>query len=167
MQLPNQMCKLNNLGPIKFMELLRFLRFHVEMEFGIYNYVPLHCMFNACSMFCIAKNHWAFLCYKDNYKANWCPYPKLSKVVVSFLGAFVKLHKYAFNRPVVWKIWPIQVKTNFMQNEIKSFEVVRFLLNKWQPIFLQNLFGEESSILINRLVDEMSLPTTPNGKVVH
>jgi hypothetical protein len=34
-------------------------------------------------------------------------------------------------------------------------------------MFLQNLFKGESSIPINRPVDEMSWPTSRNGKVVH
>jgi hypothetical protein len=53
-----------------------------------------------------------------------------------------------------------------MQDEIKSFEEVGFVLNKQQPIFFQNLFGKESSILINRPVDEMLRPTTPSGKAI-
>jgi len=53
-----------------------------------------------------------------------------------------------------------------MQDEIKSFEEVGFVLNKQQPIFFQNLFGKESSILINRPVDEMLRPTTLSGKAI-
>jgi hypothetical protein len=66
--------------------------------------------------------------------------------------------KYALNIPVVPKIWPIQAKTNPTQDEIKSLEEARFVLNKQQPIFLQSLFGRESSNPINRLVDEMCEP---------
>jgi len=54
-----------------------------------------------------------------------------------------------------------------MQDDIKFLEEVRFVLNKRQPICLQNLFGKENSILINRLVDEMSWPMTHNGDVIH
>jgi len=54
-----------------------------------------------------------------------------------------------------------------MQDEIKFLEEVKFVLNKQQPIFPQSLFGKENSILINRLVDEMSWPTTHNGNVIH
>jgi hypothetical protein len=53
-----------------------------------------------------------------------------------------------------------------MQDEIKSFEVLGLVLNKRQPIFLQNIFIKENSILVNRQVDEMSWPTTPNGKTI-
>jgi hypothetical protein len=40
--------------------------------------------------------------------------------------------KYALDRPVVLKNWPIKTKTNFTQDEIKSFEEARFVLNRWQ-----------------------------------
>jgi len=50
-----------------------------------------------------------------------------------------------------------------MQDEVKSFEEVRFVLNKWQPIFPQNIFRGENYIPINR---EMLWPITRNGKVV-
>jgi hypothetical protein len=75
--------------------------------------------------------------------------------------------KYAFDKLTISKIWPIQVKTNFMQDEIKFLQEVRFVLNKRQTIFPQSLFGKENSILINRLVDEMSWPTTHNDNVIH
>jgi hypothetical protein len=39
--------------------------------------------------------------------------------------------KYALDRFVVSKIWPIQVETNITQDEINSFEEVGFVLNKW------------------------------------
>jgi hypothetical protein len=39
----------------------------------------------------------------------------------------------------------------------------RFVLNKWQPIFPQNIFRGENYIPINR---EMLWPITRNGKVV-
>jgi len=73
--------------------------------------------------------------------------------------------KYAFNKLIIPKIWPIQVETNFSQDEIKSFEEVGFVLNKLL-IFLRSLFGGESSIPINKLVDEMLWPITCNAKVV-
>jgi hypothetical protein len=38
--------------------------------------------------------------------------------------------KYALDRPTVPKIWHVQAKTNFTQNEIKSLEETRFVLNK-------------------------------------
>jgi hypothetical protein len=31
-------------------------------------------------------------------------------------------HKYALDRSTVPKIWPIQIETNFTQDEIKSLE---------------------------------------------
>jgi hypothetical protein len=65
-------------------------------------------------------------------------------------------HKYAFDKLTISKFWPIQVKTNFMQDEIKFLEEVRFVLNKRQPIFPKSLLGKENSVIINRLVDEMS-----------
>jgi hypothetical protein len=43
---------------------------------------------------------------------------------------------------------------------------VGFVLNRWQPICPRNLFKGENSIPINRLVDEMSRPTSHYGKVV-
>jgi hypothetical protein len=43
---------------------------------------------------------------------------------------------------------------------------VGFVLNRRQPIFLWSLFKRESSILINRPVDEMSWPTSRNAKVI-
>jgi hypothetical protein len=76
-------------------------------------------------------------------------------------------HKYALDILVVLKIWHVQVKTNITQDEIKSLEEKRFVLNKQQLMFPQSLFGGESSIPINRLVDEMSWPTSHNGKVIH
>jgi len=69
-------------------------------------------------------------------------------------------HKYALDILVVLKIWHVQVKTNITQDEIKSLEEKRFVLNKQQLMFPQSLFGGESSIPINRLVDEMSWPTS-------
>jgi hypothetical protein len=51
----------------------------------------------------------------------------------------------------------------FVQDEIKSLEEARFVLNKGQSIFPQILFEKESSILINRPMDEMSWPTSHNG----
>jgi hypothetical protein len=44
--------------------------------------------------------------------------------------------KYALDRPVVLKIWPIKVETNITQHEIKSLEEARFVLNRWQLNFL-------------------------------
>ncbi len=41
-----------------------------------------------------------------------------------------------------------------------------FVLNRQRLIFAQSLFRGESSIPINRLVDEMSWPTSHDGKVV-
>jgi hypothetical protein len=38
--------------------------------------------------------------------------------------------KYALDRPIILKIWPIQIEINFIQDEIKSFEEVGFVLNK-------------------------------------
>jgi hypothetical protein len=34
-------------------------------------------------------------------------------------------------------------------------------------MFPRSLFGKENSIFINRIVDEMSWPTSRNGKVIH
>jgi hypothetical protein len=62
--------------------------------------------------------------------------------------------------------WPIQVETNLTQDEIKYLEEARFVLNRWQLIFLWSLFKGESFIPINRLVDEMLWPTSCNGKVI-
>jgi hypothetical protein len=76
-------------------------------------------------------------------------------------------HKYALNILIIPKIWSIQTKTNLTQDEIKSFGEARFVLNRQQPIFLRSLFRGENPIPINRLVDEMSWPTSCNGKVVH
>jgi hypothetical protein len=76
-------------------------------------------------------------------------------------------HKYALEKLVVLKIWPIQVETNFTQDEMKSFEKTKFVLNKRHVIFPQRLFGGESSILINRPMDNMLWPTSHNGKVFH
>jgi hypothetical protein len=76
-------------------------------------------------------------------------------------------HKYALDRLAISEIWPIQIETKFTQDEIKSLEEVRFILNKWQSMFPQSLFKRESSILINKLVDEMLWPTSHNGKFVH
>ncbi len=75
-------------------------------------------------------------------------------------------HKYALDRPTILEIWLIKAETNLTIDEIKSLEEVGFVLNRKWPIFLQSLFGGESSILINRIVDEMWWPTSPNGKVV-
>jgi hypothetical protein len=75
-------------------------------------------------------------------------------------------HKYALDKPTVLEIWLIKVETNLTIDEIKSLEEVGFVLNKQRLIFPQSLFGGESSIPINRLVDEMLWPTSPNGKVV-
>jgi hypothetical protein len=44
---------------------------------------------------------------------------------------------------------------------------VRFVLIRWQSIFPRSLFRRQSSISINRLVDEMSWPTLRNGQVIH
>jgi hypothetical protein len=74
--------------------------------------------------------------------------------------------KYALDKPTILEIWLIKVETNLTIDEIKSLEEVGFVLNKQRSIFPQSLFGGESSIPINRLVDEMSWPTSPNGKVV-
>jgi hypothetical protein len=43
---------------------------------------------------------------------------------------------YALDRPIVLVIWPIQVETNLTQDEIKSLEEAKFVLNRRQPIFL-------------------------------
>jgi hypothetical protein len=43
--------------------------------------------------------------------------------------------KYALDRPIVSKIWLVQAKTNFTQDEIKFIEKAGFVLNKRQPIF--------------------------------
>jgi len=98
------------------------------------------------------KIHQAFLCYKDNYQANFylCPYFDLLRVVVLVpSNAPIKLHKfvlcvddmncyigctkrkYAFDKLAIPKIWFIQAKTNITQNEIRSFEETWFVLNKW------------------------------------
>jgi hypothetical protein len=75
--------------------------------------------------------------------------------------------KYALDKPAVPKIWPVQVETNLTQDEIKYLEEAKFVLNNQQLMFLRNLFGRENSILINRPVDEMSWPTSHNGKAIH
>jgi hypothetical protein len=74
--------------------------------------------------------------------------------------------KYALDKPVVSEIWLVQAKTNLTQDEIKFIEKVGFVLNKQQWIYLNNLFKGENSIPLNRLVDDMSWPTSHNGKVV-
>jgi hypothetical protein len=66
----------------------------------------------------------------------------------------------------ILKFWPIQAKTNLTQDEIKSLEEAWFVQNKQQLIFPWSLFGGESSIPINKLVDEMSWPTSCNGKAI-
>jgi hypothetical protein len=38
--------------------------------------------------------------------------------------------KYALDRLVVSKNWHVKVETNFTQDEIKSLEEARFVLNK-------------------------------------
>jgi hypothetical protein len=40
-------------------------------------------------------------------------------------------HNYALDKPNVQEIWPIQAETNLTQDEIKSFEEVGFVLNRW------------------------------------
>jgi hypothetical protein len=50
---------------------------------------------------------------------------------------------------------------------MKSLEKMRFILNKWQIFFPQSLFEGEISIPINKPMDDMSWPTSHNGKVVH
>ncbi len=40
-------------------------------------------------------------------------------------------------------------------------------MNKRQMIYPQSLFGRDNSIPINRPMDDMSWPTSHNGKVVH
>jgi hypothetical protein len=47
-----------------------------------------------------------------------------------------------------------------------TFKEVKFVMNKRQPIFPRSLFEGESSIFINRPMDEMSWPTSRNGKVI-
>ncbi len=97
-----------------------------------------------CSMLCIAKTHQAFLCYKDNYQANfyWCPCPNLPRVMVLLPCCTFKVaddmnccvnntkRKYALDRPAIMEIWPSKVGTNFTINEIKYLEKVGFVLNK-------------------------------------
>ncbi len=75
-------------------------------------------------------------------------------------------HKYALDKPFVLEIWPIQVETNLIEDEIKFLEEVRFVFNRQQLIFHQCLFKRKTSIPINSQVDEMSCPTSHNGKVV-
>jgi hypothetical protein len=74
--------------------------------------------------------------------------------------------KYALDRLVVPKIWVVQVETNLTQDEIKFLEEVGFVLNKQQSMLSRSLFRGESSIPINRPLDEMLWPTSRNGKVV-
>jgi len=74
--------------------------------------------------------------------------------------------KYAFDKPIVSGIRPVQVETNLTEYEIKSFKEVIFFLKTWWLIFFQSLFKGERSILINRLVDEMLWPTTCISKAV-
>jgi hypothetical protein len=89
-------------------------------------------------MFLFAKIHQAFMCYKDNYRANlyWCPYLDLLKVVVLVPWALLKLHKfwlceddmnhyvgsmkckYALDKLADWEIWPLKAETNLTQDEI-------------------------------------------------
>jgi hypothetical protein len=126
------------------------------------------------------------ICSSDNCQPNfyWFPCFNLLRVVVLVLWCTLKvaqilvlciwyeLHvgsmkrKYALNRPIVSKIWSVQVKTNLTQDEIKSFEEVGFVLNKRQSIFPRSLFERESSIPINRPLDEMLWPTPRNGKAI-
>jgi hypothetical protein len=46
--------------------------------------------------FALQKIYQTFLCYKDNYQADlyWCPYLFLLRVVLQFLSAPLKLHKF-------------------------------------------------------------------------
>jgi hypothetical protein len=111
------------------------------------------------------------LCCKDNCQTNfyWCLCPDLFKamglvpwcnfkatqvlVLCRWLNPCVggMKHKYALDKLVIPKIW-------FIQNEINFLEEARFVLNNRQLIFPQSLFKGESSIPINRSVDEMSWP---------
>lgn len=56
------------------------LKVHVDMEFGILK----NALYIAYSMFHIAIIHQTFLCYKDNYQADFyrCPCSNLLKIVV-------------------------------------------------------------------------------------
>ncbi len=56
-----------------------------------------------CLMFRVAKVHRTFLCYKDNYQANfyWCPCPNLFKDVVLVPLCTLKATRYGF----VQMIW--------------------------------------------------------------
>ncbi len=74
--------------------------------------------------------------------------------------------KYALDKFAIQKIWLIQTKTNLTQDEIKFFEEAWFVLNNWQSMFLRSLFKKENFIPINRLMDEMSWPTSHNGKSI-
>jgi hypothetical protein len=71
------------------------------------------------------------------------------------------------DKSTILEIWLNNTETNLTQDEIKFFEEMGFVLNKQQPIFPRSLFGGEGSIPINRPLDEMSWPTSQNGKVVH
>jgi hypothetical protein len=75
--------------------------------------------------------------------------------------------KYALDRPIAPKIWPLQVETNLTQDEIKSLEEARFVLNKQHLMFPQSLFEGKNSIPINRPLDEMSWPTSHNCNAIH
>jgi len=48
--------------------------------------------------------------------------------------------KYALNKLANLEIWPIQVETNFTQDEIKFLKEVGFVQNKRQLIFPRRLF---------------------------
>jgi hypothetical protein len=74
--------------------------------------------------------------------------PTFSRLWFQFLGAPLKLNKfwfyaygmnrcvggmkrkYALDRPNVSEIWHVKVKTNLTQDEIKSFEEMKFVLNR-------------------------------------
>jgi hypothetical protein len=138
-------------------------------------------------MFHVTNIHQALLCYKGNYQANfyWCPCLDLLKVVILTPWCTFKATQMMvlcrWYESLCWQyksqvcIGQISCSrnlayssgTNLTQDEIKSLEKTWFVLNKQQPIFPQSLFEGESSIPINRPMDEMSWPTSHNGKVVH
>jgi len=67
---------------------------------------------------------------------------------------------------LLWKFGHFKLKP-FTQDEIKSLEEARFVLNKQHLMFPQSLFERKNSIPINRPLDEMSWPTSHNCKAIH
>jgi hypothetical protein len=72
--------------------------------------------------------------------------------------------KHVIERPLVLAIWPLQKRTNFIQDEVTTLEKTSFFCKKFICHF-QNIFGDENCVLMHQALYVNSWPKSMSIKL--